>query len=423
MPLTERPSLRTTIAAMTAVLLGPGVVRGAEQTRIESEVLRYSESGRVTATEAVASVKRPLGPVYTLGLKLTYDGMTGASPIGAVPSSKVQTFTRPSGRSANVIQPGAIPMDGSFNDHRVAFDADLSRIVGRLTTVSFGSHVSLEHDYSSLGLNGSVTRDFNRKNTTIGLSVSLSHDVTSPVGGYHTPFSSMPPPSSQRRRSGSGESKEILDLVAGFSQILDQKTIFRANYSFDRARGYLNDPYLILSVVSPPDSADAGDAVSYVYENRPVSRNKNAVYGELLKYLFGASVDVSFRHFWDDWGIRSNTVDGSVQFHTSRKIGIQPHLRYYHQSAARFYHPFLVEGVADPQFASADSRLASFDALTYGIRLSIPVRAASQFTISAEYYRQHGDSSPPEAFGSLRSYNLFPAIKALMLRLGYSHDL
>lgn len=422
--LTDRPSsLRKTLTAMTAVLLGPGVAGAADQTRIDTEILHYSEANRVTATEALASVKRGLGPSYTLGLKLTYDGMTGPSPIGATPSSKVQAFTRPSGRTTNVVQPGQTPLDGSFHDNRVALDADISRLVGRFTTWTLGSHVSLEHDYSSLGVNGGVTRDLNAKNTTVGLSASYSHDVTSPVGGYHSPFSAMPPPSAQRRKNGSGESKEILDIVAGFSQILDQRTIFRANYSYDRARGYLNDPYLLLSVVSPPDSADAGDATAYLYESRPLTRNKSALYGEILRDVHGAALDLSYRHFWDDWGINSNTYDGSIQFRTRHRLGVQPHMRYYQQSAASLYRAFLVQGAPLPQFASADARLARFNALTYGVKISLPVSPASDLTISGEYYRQYGDSSPPGTFGTLRSYDLFPAIKALMLRIGYSHSL
>ena len=51
--------------------------------------------------------------------------------------------------------------------------------------------------------------------------------------------------------SGGSESKDVLDLLLGFTQVLDRTTVLRVNYSYSDSSGYLNDPYKILSVVDP----------------------------------------------------------------------------------------------------------------------------------------------------------------------------
>jgi len=159
-----------------------------------------------------------------------------------------------------------------------------------------------------------------------------------------------------------------------------------------------------------------------VHERRPSSRNKNAMYGQVRRYFSGNTIDLSYRYFWDDWGITSHTVDAYYQWQTKSGRGVQPHIRWYRQNQADFYRPFLVQGVPFPQYASADSRLAKFDALTLGLQYTLPLNTISRLNISGEYYTQLGDRSPPEAFGSLKGLDLLPKMNALMLRVGYARS-
>ena len=50
---------------------------------------------------------------------------------------------------------------------------------------------------------------------------------------------------------GGSDSKDVLDLLLGFTQVLNRTTVLRVNYSYSDSSGYLNDPYKILSVVDP----------------------------------------------------------------------------------------------------------------------------------------------------------------------------
>ena len=99
---------------------------------------------------------------------------------------------------------------------------------------------------------------------------------------------------------------------------------------------------------------------------------------------------------------------------------LEPHLRYYQQSAADFFRYYLVGGNSLPEYASADTRLAQFHALTYGAKFGMNLDEGSEINLRMEYYDQHGNGSPAGAIGQLRQQNLFPDLKAVTLLLGYS---
>ncbi|MCB2230351.1 DUF3570 domain-containing protein [bacterium] len=413
--------IKPAVAALAAALLGGQALPATGQDNVETSLLLYSEKDRVEAAEGIVNVGKMLKGDRTLNLRLTYDALSGASPSGATPSSRVQTFTSPSGRGSYTINPGETPLDNTFHDTRFAGDITFGQPVGRMSALSLGAHLSSEHDYFSAGFNAGMTRDFNQRNTTVGLSGSVSFDNINPEGGVPTALAVMPGVGATLPREGSSDSKSTFDLVAGVSQILDRKTIVRFNYSFSHASGYLTDPYKIVSVVEPESSADAGEPVRYLYESRPDSRTKHALYGQIRRYIAGSTIDLSYRHFWDDWGVTSNTIELFYRQKLPGGHALQPHVRWYHQSAADFHRVYLLDGAPTPEHASADYRLARFDGLTLGLTYSLPIGENMHLNITPEFYTQRGDSSPPEAFGVLRQYDLFPDMDVIMVRAGFSY--
>lgn len=431
MQLTKPRSIAKAAAAITTVLLGGNLVASTTTGKVESSLLLYSETSRVKAAEGVLAGTLFLKGDRVVSAKLTFDGLTGASPNGATPSNQIQTFTRPSGNGSYTIRPGETPLDDTFKDTRFAFDLGLTQPLGRLTSLNIGGHFSSEHDYSSFGLNAGLSREFFDKNTTVGISGSFALELVRTVGGTHVPLSSMPLAVDD---GGGGEEddddgpegnekKDVLDLLVGVTQVLNRQTIFRANYSYGSVTGYLNDPYKLLSVVETPTGANPGEPVDYLYEGRPDSRTKQSVYGQVRRYLGGHTVDLSYRHFWDDWGITSNTVELFYRWQFKGDKALVPHFRWYHQTEADFYRAFLLQGDPLPGFASADYRLASFNAYTMGLQYSFPLHQGYKISIGGEYYMQRGDASPPGLFGSLRDVKLFPDMDALMFRIGFEHAL
>jgi hypothetical protein len=45
------------------------------------------------------------------------------------------------------------------------------------------------------------------------------------------------------------ETKDIIDVVIGVTQVVSRKMLVQLNYSFSNSSGYLTDPYKILSLV------------------------------------------------------------------------------------------------------------------------------------------------------------------------------
>jgi hypothetical protein len=407
---------------MTAALLGAGAASADIGGKVESSLLLYSETDRVKAAEALTGVKFKLKGDRLLSVKLTYDALSGASPNGAAPADRIQTFTRPSGGGQYTTPANETPLDDTFHDTRFGIDASIAQPLDRLTTLTVGGHVSAEYDYQSYGIHAGISRDFNKRNTTLDVSGAFSSDKITPEGGIPEPFAEMPTSVRSLPRIGGSDSKTTIDAVVGVTQVIDRKTLAQVNYSFSSMTGYLTDPFKILSVVEAPESENAGNPISYIYENRPDSRTKHALFGRVRRYLAGNQLDAAFRYYWDDWSVRSYTIDLFYRQSLWGTHAIQPHFRWYRQSAADIYRSFLIDGAPTPSYASADYRLAKFDAYTVGLQYFFPVMDRANFSIAGEYYSQLGDRSPPEAFGSLKSVDLFPDLDVIMIRLGLSYD-
>ena len=432
MQLNRPRSIRPAVAAIAATLLGSGVSAQTELSKVESSLLLYSETSRVKALESVTGLAWKLKGDRTASVKFIYDGLTGASPSGATPSAHIQTFTRPSGQGTYTVPAGTIPLDNTFRDTRVALEAGLTQPLSRLVVSSFGAHYSGEHDYSSFGLNTGLTLDLFKKNTTLGVSGAYSHDSVFPKGGAPTPFSTPAVAmggggdgeggDGEGPGSGPGKPKNVVDAVVSLTQILDRFTLARFNYSYSRSTGYLNDPYKLLSIVQGPGEAEPGEPLQNIYESRPDLHVKNALFGQIRRYIAGNTIDVSYRYFWDDWGITSRTAEIFYLQQLGGGYAIKPHFRRYQRTQADFYRQFIVNGDQLPPYASADYRLGAFDANTYGLQFIMPVGARTHFNIAAEYYEQIGKRGPPQSFGVLREFKLFPDLKSIMVRSGITVD-
>ena len=65
----------------------------------------------------------------------------------------------------------------------------------------------------------------------------------------------------------------------------------------------------------------------------------------------------TYRYYWDDWNVQSHTIDFKYRNELGGESFWQPHLRYYTQTAAKFFTLGLINGAPLPDFASSDQRL------------------------------------------------------------------
>jgi hypothetical protein len=99
---------------------------------------------------------------------------------------------------------------------------------------------------------------------------------------------------------------------------------------------------------------------------------------------------------------------------------IQPHFRYYQQSAAEFYRPFLLESTALPTFTTADYRLGEMTAYTLGVKYAVKIQSGNEWAFRLEYYQQDPKDAGFEAPGALQQQDLYPSVKAVIAQVSYS---
>jgi len=436
--------LRLGLMAASCALLGAPVARsqvapdGEQPLLIDTGLLYYKEDqGRVQTIEPIVNLKKNYGDDHVLGVTLTFDSLTGGSPNGAIPSRKAQTFATPSGTSLQPVSgvpqtyttpsgqvvallakvtlysvnPGQLPLDPNFHDRRIAADASWSQPMGLDTHASISGHLSNELDFNSAAVNGALSRDFNGKNTTVSGGFNLELDRINPIGGAPVGGTDY-----IQLLKGGNKSKNLVGGLFGVTQVMSRRWVSQVNYTYDTSKGYLTDPYKIISVVDT-----TGASTGYRFENRPNTRTRQSVYVGNKVYLGGEVLDLSYRRGSDNWGIKSNTVDGRLRIDLGNDVYIEPHARWYRQAAADFYHLYLNQADALPTYMSADQRLAEFRATTFGLKLGIGFDGNNELSLRIEEYQQKA-AQTSSSLANLQGLNLNPGLKSAIVQIGWRYE-
>jgi len=400
-------SVGSALAAATCALLGQtaGASESVEDWTFDSAVLYYSESDRVTAVEPVVRGTRTFDDDSELSLKLTFDSLTGASHNGAIVSDTgVQTFTSPSGSTIYRTNPGDVPLDDTFKDTRSAVNGQYTWNLSRTWRATTGLNYSTEYDFTSLGANAGLMWDLNERNSTLTLAFAHESDTIDPVGGVPTALTWQ----SDRVRTGtSSEDRSINDFLLGWTQVMNRRWIMQLNYNLSASSGYHTDPYKVVTLVdaagNPEDSStvgatDIGDGDAQLMEQRPDSRTKHAVYWE-NRYTRQNDdvVAMSYRFMTDDWGINSHTVDLRYRWKMQNDWFLQPHVRWYSQSAADFWRESITVAEANliqatQDDVSADYRLGDLTDVTVGLKFGRELASGSKWNARLEFFQQSGDT-------------------------------
>lgn len=427
-PTATRPvgALHLALAAAAASLLAtPAQAQGSAPAagadwQVDSAVLVYQEGGgRVRAVEPIVSLRRTDAQERSTALRFTFDSLTGASPNGAVAQPNAQTFTHPSG--SYTTPAGQAPLDTRFHDQRVALMASHERPLAGARRWSVAGNVSNEHDFSSMSLSSSLAQDFNDKNSTLSFGLSAEFDRIRPQGGV---LAEMKPAFEAATRLGDSDSRRVVDLLAGFTQVMSRSWLMQASYNYGRGSGHHSDPYKVLSILDG-NGLLTGDR--YIVESRPRSRTRHSLQWQSKWHLTRDVVDASYRYYRDDWGISAHTLDARYRYELGGGLSLEPHLRWYRQSKADFYRTWLDEGAdydsATSQsrlaHASADTRLAAFSAQTIGLKFAAALSNGQQLSLRVESYRQTLEQ-PGGVPVALQGLELVPKLRATSVMLGYT---
>lgn len=295
------------------------------------------------------------------------DAITGATPLGSPnPDGSVPLSDLEDERNAGVI------------------DVDWTR-GARQTTFQYAH--SRESDFLSRGYAATHTEELNKRNTALTAGLSFIDDSI---------FASV---LTEKKR------KDSWDGMIGLRQVIDPNSSLALNLSAGRTEGYLSDPYktirqdteVLPGIFLPLD----------LPENRPSSREKRIVFLNYKRYIdrLRASLDLEFRHYSDDWGIDSQTLDIEWLQKLGERLVVIPKLRFYRQSAADFYltslSPFVLAGPDEsPLHYSADYRLSALRSTTAGAKLVYRFNDSLSFDFNYERYLMDGrdDATPDDAY-------------------------
>ncbi len=406
-----RDALHT--AALTLLMI-PGAAKAQTPPaadHIDFTNLLYGEQSRTQVVEPIVRFTHLMADGQSISAQVGLDVITGSSPTGALPSGSVQTRTSASGHV--ITSPaGQIPM-APFHDTRLALEGEWKKPVSRYVITTVGGHFSREKDYQSLGVNGKISTDLMRRLVTITVGGGVSHDSVFPVGGTPAGLSD-----GTIIHTG-GNAKDVTNVLLGASRILTRRWMVAVNGTQTYERGYLTEPYKMITIMGHVNGTPVGELT----DKRPDTRNRTSL---LFSSVYHPGDDVaytSYRYYRDTWGVRSHTIDLKYRHDLGGQSYIEPLLRYYQQTAASFYTVGFLEGAPLPNFGTSDYRLGRLKTITVGGTYGFhPDFMAGELTIRGQYMRQSGDSSPPNAIGIQRKFDLSPPVNVFALVLGYSFD-
>ncbi len=215
--------------------------------------------------------------------------------------------------------------------------------------------LSSENDFESRYGNVSGRLDFNQKLTSLkfGLGYSKS-DIAAILDQDIIPYLTRTAYAKQIESRGGSEilhgGRQDWTASLGLTQILGKRALIDTNIGYTHSTGLMENPYKAMTVIfvdpdvlnDGQDTLITGDVRALV-EQRPGVRNQLAISSKYVQHIspFDAALHLNYKFSFDDWGINTNTFTVDWVQPLGNGWTLTPRIRYYSQSAANFYQPFL----------------------------------------------------------------------------------
>ncbi len=316
-----RMQLSTTIRAFWLALAGLFAVpaRGAVIPEDRADLLyHYYDGGGTTVSGPALLVRKGIGERVSAYASYFIDNVSCAS-------IDVVTTASP------------------FKEKREEYGGGVDYLY-RNTTVGLSVLRSNEPDYVVNTFGATVAHEVLDGLTTLRLGYNVSH---ADVGKAHTDFA---------------DRANRYQYKLGVSQVVTKSLLMNLNYEVNLEDGYLHSPYRAALLL--------GLSVPEVY---PRTRDSHAVALGIVKGLgsndgqLNASAYLRYRYFWDNWNIRAQTVELGHASRLGERWLVEPHYRYYKQSAASFYAN---DFTTQMTFMARDRELSNFYSNELGAKAS-----------------------------------------------------
>ena len=372
----KRSGLSPALAALTtAAMTLPGIstmVKAgavANEPKLSLQYTRYDEDSIPSGDAAPEAGDRdryeidvaqieflyPINGQWQLTGGFVYDDMSGSSPW----------FVRPTNADGTG-DPLVVMSGATIDDTRYDFSLKADYF-GEKFTISPSIGYSTEKDYKAVS--GGVEVEYESPNK-----------ATSVRGGVAVSFDEIDPTQLAGVTRVNNEDKDNFSIFGGLTQVINKYTVIQTTLGVSHFDGFLSDPYKQVWVAGSilPDSRP-GDRTQYTWATR-LRR-----YSELL----GSALHVDYRFYYDDWDVRSHTLDLGLHKVTESGWALDTSIRYYSQTQADFYEPFYRQARADGEYSS-DYRLSPYGSFVFRLGLS---ESIGEWTVKVAAERYISDKS------------------------------
>jgi hypothetical protein len=302
-------------------------------SRLEIKHEYFWDKNKVWNQTPAFSLTQALSRVWSLGWEQEFDFVTGASrriglaKVGQTGDREIDAVSAAS----------KVEMRHSENPSLTYSDQG--------TVASASLYSSRENDYVSWSPAGSVSFDFNERNTTVGASYAEFFDTFKPTGAF----------------AGQGGKKRITSLGGTLAQSLTPLTLVGLTATWNRSWGFLGHPY------NPPITVDG----QMMQEKVPDRKQAGAVSGQLVQgFHLGerlGSLNLDYRRYQDSWGLKSGTLDAKLSQYFTETAFFRLRLRYYNQTGTLFAKEFYS---GNEVYRTADIRWFPFTTWLVGAKVS-----------------------------------------------------
>ena len=246
--------------------------------------------------------------------------------------------------------------------------------------------IATEYDYFSVGVGGTYTRLFNKKNTEVTAKANIFIDSwTTIYPSELRPFDNgrnAQGASSLYGRSISGArysptfdgftntGRNSYSTGVNLIQILSKRMQGALLVDLVYQQGLLSTPFQRV-YFSDRDSSFIGNfRLADDIERLPNSRFKTAIGGRLNYYVNEYIVLKTYYRFYNDnWGVTSHTASIDVPIKISRKFTLYPGFRIYNQTAGTYFAPY-AKHLSTSEFYTSDFDLSEYTATQYNFGIS-----------------------------------------------------
>ncbi len=286
------------------------------QDELQVNINSYFDNFGVNVIYPEVSVQKAVSNTTSLSGRILTDVITAASmkchfdSVYSFENIKqgIDAYTSASKRTAG----GA---DNTPDEFRGEFGLGLTQMFGDVS-LALNNLYSIEHDYSSETITGSLAVPFAKKNTILQLGIVKSWDKNFPQTRIWT------------------AKKNALSSSLTLTQILGTGFIAQMELFYSYLNGFLSDPYQVVTIYNVDSN------FVRLYETiEPSTRNRGAAGIRGIYRLSDlSSLELGYRYYTDDWNVKSHTLSGKYQrlFHNNQIIlGLSD--RVYFQTKAFFF--------------------------------------------------------------------------------------